>query len=116
MKTLSALLVGLSILFLSSTSFGQTESKTVTAIIEEGMTGQVYYGRITYKMEKSSSTGKSTPVGVSYSFSSVDGCESGVFSGYGANSGIPMEVNRQVNGKMYKYRIDLPCQAAYFNP
>ena len=74
------------------------------------------YGRITYKMEKSSSTGKSTPVGVSYSFSSVEGCESGVFSGYGANSGIPMEVNRQVNGKMYKYRIDLPCQAAYFNP
>jgi hypothetical protein len=52
-------------------------------------------------------------VGISYSFPYTEGCENGVFTGN--SGGVTMEVNRQIKGKMYKYRIELPCKEAYFN-
>ena len=113
MKIISALITLTLFLFIPLISNAQTESKTVSAIIEESMTGQISYGKITYKMERSSYDGKIRPVGISYSFPYIEGCENGVFTGY--SGGVTMEVNREIKGKMYKYRIELPCKEAYFN-
>ena len=107
MKIISALITLTLFLFIPLISNAQTESKT------ESMTGQISYGKITYKMERSSYDGKIRPVGISYSFPYIEGCENGVFTGY--SGGVTMEVNREIKGKMYKYRIELPCKEAYFN-
>jgi hypothetical protein len=114
MKKLTTLLTISLFLLMSLISSSQTDSKTVNAIVVEDMTGQINYGKITYKMEKSRYDGITRPVGTSFSFPYLDGCESGFFTGY--SGGVTMEVNREINGKKYKYRIELPCKEAYFNP